>query len=153
MARDTILLLIAIALAVPLSVVANLLTPRLRDWWSQSSKKRLKDRIAELESALKATPLSFQEGTITIARHLASGLSCITVLVTFALGQMLFGSKGSENTVFAISLIFYSFALVQFGIIVVKATRYLKKLPDSRAQHKMRRRIENLKKNLAQKKF
>ncbi len=46
---------IAILLAIPLSVVANLLTPPVQSWYSTTSQKRLKKRIRRLESALQTS--------------------------------------------------------------------------------------------------
>ncbi|PYV64335.1 MAG: hypothetical protein DMG97_35175 [Acidobacteria bacterium] len=41
--------LLAFLLAVPLAVVANLLTPSVRDWYSTTSQKRLRRRLAQLQ--------------------------------------------------------------------------------------------------------
>jgi hypothetical protein len=46
---------IAIILAIPLSVVANLLTPRLQSWYSTTSQKRAKKRLGVLEAKLQAS--------------------------------------------------------------------------------------------------
>src|ERR1700678_1516272 len=40
---------VAVALAVPLSVAANLLTPRIRDWYSTTTQRRLRKRLSALE--------------------------------------------------------------------------------------------------------
>jgi len=40
---------IAVILAIPLSVVANLLTPRLQSWYSTTSQKRAKKRLGHSE--------------------------------------------------------------------------------------------------------
>ena len=45
---------LALILAVPLSVAANLLTPWLRDRWSASSQTRTLRRIRDLETKLRA---------------------------------------------------------------------------------------------------
>ena len=37
--------MLALLLAVPLSVVANLLTPKLRNWYSTTSLKRVEKRL------------------------------------------------------------------------------------------------------------
>jgi hypothetical protein len=42
----------ALILTVPLTIVGNLLTPKLRDWYSTTSEKRLRARIATLTSQL-----------------------------------------------------------------------------------------------------
>jgi hypothetical protein len=45
--------LLALFLAIPLSVVANLITPRLRDWYSTRSVIKLTRRILQLEEKLR----------------------------------------------------------------------------------------------------
>lgn len=155
MARDTFFLLIAIALAIPLSVVANLLTPRLRDWWSHRSKKRLEDRIAQLEWQLKAPGPSFQEVTIVVARRLAVGLFCVAVLAAYG-STSIFAPYHLSFIVISVSLVtiivLYITALAQFMSAIMEATDYLRGLPDSGAQLKMRKRIDRLKKALQKKK-
>jgi hypothetical protein len=44
---------LALVLAVPLSIAANLLTPRIQNWWSRRSQRALKSRIAQLQETLK----------------------------------------------------------------------------------------------------
>jgi hypothetical protein len=44
--------MIGIVLAIPLSVLANLFTPKIRNWWATRSRKSLTARIAVLESEL-----------------------------------------------------------------------------------------------------
>src|ERR1700734_732032 len=51
---------LALVLAVPLAVLANLLTPRVRDWYSTTALKRLEKRILELRATLTRS-----EGTWT----------------------------------------------------------------------------------------
>lgn len=47
-----ILSIAAIALAIPLSVIGNLLTPKVRNWWAGRSAKAMRRRINELEENL-----------------------------------------------------------------------------------------------------
>jgi hypothetical protein len=42
----------ALVLAIPLAVIANLITPRVRDWWSTTSRTRLTRRISKIENTL-----------------------------------------------------------------------------------------------------
>jgi hypothetical protein len=46
---------IAIVLAIPMSIVANLLTPPIRYWYSSSSQKRIKKRLSKLKDTLQAS--------------------------------------------------------------------------------------------------
>src|ERR1700730_6723738 len=45
---------VALALTVPLSIAGNLLTPRIRDWYSTTTSRRLKKRIEALERELES---------------------------------------------------------------------------------------------------
>ena len=42
--------IVAILLAFPLSLIANLVTPKIRNWWAERSVATIKERIASLES-------------------------------------------------------------------------------------------------------
>jgi len=44
--------ILALILAFPLSLLANLLTPRIRNWWAERSINSLTHRIADLEKEL-----------------------------------------------------------------------------------------------------
>src|SRR5689334_2825347 len=48
----TILSIVALLLAFPLSLLANLLTPNIKNWWAQRSIKTLQRRIQKLEGDL-----------------------------------------------------------------------------------------------------
>jgi hypothetical protein len=88
---------IAIILAVPLSVVANLLTPRLQSWYSTTSSKRLKKRMLFLESELRA---SEQKWTFTASEWVAykagfarftSQFAVMAILCNLLMGGILIG--------------------------------------------------------------
>jgi len=51
--------ILALMLAVPLAVLANLLTPTIRDWYSTTSLNRLRRRITELDYKLGASLLQW----------------------------------------------------------------------------------------------
>jgi O-antigen/teichoic acid export membrane protein len=48
---------VAFILVIPLNMLSNVLTPRLQDWWSMTSKKRLARRIIELNARLEAAQM------------------------------------------------------------------------------------------------
>jgi hypothetical protein len=48
-----ILSFITLLLAVPLSVLANLATPTIQNWWAERSKASLENRIRKLEAELE----------------------------------------------------------------------------------------------------
>jgi hypothetical protein len=156
MARDTLFLLIAIALAIPLSVVANLLTPRLRDWWSQRSKKRLQDRISVLEHDLRIPLPPFEEMFLEVTRHISWGLVFLTMLVVLA-GA--FGVSSPPNKLenfdrvgMTVTLfLFYILAINHFIGAATKVASYLRHVSNSDTQNKIRARVERLKKILTKK--
>jgi hypothetical protein len=43
---------LALALMLPVAVLANILTPKLQDWWAQRSMVSLSNRIQKLEAEL-----------------------------------------------------------------------------------------------------
>lgn len=154
MARDTLFLLIAIVLAIPLSIIANLFTPRLRDWWATTSQRRLERRIAELESVLKTKTPRFEEVLVTIIRKISFGLVGITVLLVghafSSVGPEVFPSPLSPHKDAIVSagviIFFYIFTIIQFLDVIYIARGYLQRLPDSKAQTAIRKRIEDLRK-------
>lgn len=44
----------ALVLTVPLAIAANLLTPRIRDWYSTTTNRRLTKRLAALEAEFES---------------------------------------------------------------------------------------------------
>lgn len=54
LSRDSYFFLAGVLLAIPLSVAANLATPRVRDWLASSSSARLHKRIETLKEQLAA---------------------------------------------------------------------------------------------------
>ena len=45
--------IVGFTLAIPMSVLANLLTPRIQNWWSTTSQARKNKRIEELKAKIK----------------------------------------------------------------------------------------------------
>src|SRR5438270_12844321 len=82
MYRDATFFLIGILLAIPLSVLANLLTPRLRDWLASSSKSRLHARVLELREELARGSAPFEWVVVSVLKKVAEGLICFTIVAT-----------------------------------------------------------------------
>jgi predicted PurR-regulated permease PerM len=95
----------ALVLALPLGIVGNILTPKLRDWYSTTSQKRLRARIATLSAQLakseqqwtftEAEWAQFKTNAIAIVIFclLAICVFCVTVVITAlisTLGDRLF---------------------------------------------------------------
>lgn len=75
---------VAFVLAVPLNVLANLLTPKLRNWWSERSvtvlQKRTEKLEADLETLSELEPLSDAELRILVTLSYW-GFWCCTCLL------------------------------------------------------------------------
>jgi hypothetical protein len=51
---------LALLLAIPLAVVANMLTPRVQDWYSTTSLKRTHNRLRELRLRLELSEATWK---------------------------------------------------------------------------------------------
>lgn len=81
---------IALILAVPLAVIANLITPRCREWYSSRSRSRRMERIVVLKSFIYDAEHTWlfapEEWEIFRANHLAH--RNLLVLIMFILGAI-----------------------------------------------------------------
>lgn len=77
--------LIALLLAVPLGIAANLLTPTIKNWWAKGSEKRLLKRIEDLEKELK---ICSREIDFKYNAWLSENI--ISILETFGFGLYLY---------------------------------------------------------------
>jgi Cft2 family RNA processing exonuclease len=75
---------VALILAIPLSIIANLLTYPLRNWMARRSARRAERRSRELEQQLRSI-----EALTQSSRELALRLATLAILllITFALGS------------------------------------------------------------------
>jgi hypothetical protein len=85
--------ILAIMLAFPLSLVANLVAPKIRNWWARRSAAALSRRIARLETELanakkyasisdgEALILDFMQGMGTVAGGLSTTFLAIAWLI------------------------------------------------------------------------
>ncbi len=72
---------VALFLTIPLSIVGNLLTPRVRTWYSTTNQKRLLNRIEQLQYRLFQT---HREWTFSPAEWEMYRFTAVTVLSVIA---------------------------------------------------------------------
>jgi len=145
---------LAVILAVPLSVVANLLTPHIRDWYGRTSSRRLKKRIALLRERVSKT---HSEWTFTpaewITYHMvviATLLICLGILSfsgSVLIGLLLFAQKtpsiGGRAFVMLFSIPLLSY--VATGVVFIKMTRIAREARELRSLRERSRVEEELK--------
>jgi H+/gluconate symporter-like permease len=75
---------VALVLAIPVGIIANLLTNPLRNWWARRSASRAERRSRELEQHLRSIEAMTQS-----SRELGLTLAALAtlLLITFALGS------------------------------------------------------------------
>jgi hypothetical protein len=99
---------LAFILAIPLAVIANLLTPKVRDWYSTTSLKRINRRLIELAVRLKTseglwtfTPAEWEIYRAGFRRTQASAIAMVGIFYA-VIGVMLMGLffyKASGGTI------------------------------------------------------
>jgi hypothetical protein len=155
----TWLAIAALILAVPLSVVGNLLTPILRNWWAQRSVASLQKRIAELEGLVsdmgKNTPLSEVEEAILLT--LRNGVAIASVVVLVAVTEVYIHVANSAPHTW-LSDVTWSGLYVVVIVIAVGAAQFIigpsldvLRRRSSTRKKEMQRDIEELKAKLARK--
>ena len=60
--------LIALILACPISIIANILSPRIIDWYSQRSKDSIKKNIKRIESDIFVVGVFINQPSLLISR-------------------------------------------------------------------------------------
>jgi len=143
-----ILGLVAILLAIPLNLVANLVTPKIRNWWAERSVTGLKRRIAELQNELtKANQYPFiSEGEDFILSIIKGIIFCTGgILISFwgIVISAVVALRGKES----IGLILYSvFAFMFIMAFMYFLPRLIDKFLKRRSMHERQSMAENLKK-------
>jgi hypothetical protein len=78
--------IVAVLLAIPLSVIANILTPKVQVWWSKTSSIRLRRRINYVSSQLALSDEEFYQNA------LRDSLQCgIMAISLYIMSAILFG--------------------------------------------------------------
>ena len=81
---DSISLVLGLVLAIPLSIIANLLTYPLRNWMGRRSAKRAERRSRDLEKQLRSIE-ALTQSSLELALRLAT--LAILLLICFAMGS------------------------------------------------------------------
>lgn len=93
---------LAIVLAVPLSVAANLLTPKLQAWWATTSERRRVKRLSKLNAAIEDIPrfrsaVYRQEKFLAGMRYLTIGLVSLTAMLMLTLSIVITTSASFDH--------------------------------------------------------
>jgi len=93
---------LALLLAIPLSIIANLITPKIKDWWATTSDHRRETRIAKLQLAVTEIGVfrsaEFrQEMFLFGVRWLVTGLLSMTSLIFMVFSDVLFLSASLDH--------------------------------------------------------
>jgi len=75
-----VLALAALLATVPLAILGNILTPKVKDWWASRSFKSLQSRIARLEQELTTAP-TIEECLVSALKKSLWGLFMLVCLV------------------------------------------------------------------------
>ena len=86
--------IIGVLLALPLSILAGLLTPKVERWWATTSDRRRDKRMARLKADLEDIPrfrsaVSRQENFLWGMRFLALGLWSMTTFLFMLFSEVL----------------------------------------------------------------
>lgn len=80
----------ALVLAVPLAIFANILTPKITEWYSRSSRQRAQRRIAELEKIV-ASELPLMEFEDLLLFNVGIKVYKFVALGLYAIGILCYG--------------------------------------------------------------
>jgi len=109
--------------AYPVSLLANLTTPKLRNWWAERSRKSLELRIERLKATL-AEAEKFKPITLT-EDHILTGIENVATLIQYSI-QVLAGSGLTIASAYAgpirFKLFWYLTAFVYFLVIMNYST-------------------------------
>ena len=79
-----VLSLAALLLVIPLAVVANILTPTVKNWWASTSERRLSERIEKVKKELEREPDSLY---VAVTKQMVRQYP-ITGVITLALAAL-----------------------------------------------------------------
>ena len=142
-----ILAIAAILLAFPLSLLANLVTPAIRNWWANRSVATLKIRLATLERDLQkrqSYPL-FSEGEETILlairRTVFIGMNFVSLSLALPDGWLLHFQHKLSPEVIAINIL--------VGVLAAGNAAYMSVPIDLALELRSRSARTTLEKNIA----
>jgi hypothetical protein len=149
-----VLAIAAIVLAIPFSLIANLITPKIRNWWAERSVAALKRRIAELERRLKMVEtydlLSESEEVIMVTLQRAGRVIDIGInsLIGGWVGHEIFRHPRSASTIIVLSLIFVVTSILVAAFVLEPIQNCLR-MRSSATRRKLREDILRLSVKLA----
>ena len=80
--------LAAMVLAIPINIIANLLTPLLKNWWAERSQASLRARIERLETELQHEVQRYPAMSET-EHYIFKGLTLLATMIILSLSILL----------------------------------------------------------------
>jgi hypothetical protein len=114
----------ALVLAIPLSVVGNLINPHIRDWWARRSVASLQQRIAtrqkELERVTAIPEMTEHEELMTLGLYsVAAMISIVPLIFIWTSGMnMVWAIKAGIRTPSQVNSWFFGVTSLYFAIQV-----------------------------------
>ena len=144
---------VSILLAIPLSVVANLFTPILRNWWASRSAKTLIRRIEKLETELRWVNLEVtMEDLFDVFRHLFSVLCLFFYSVALGITGFLFFRLIDDYKGIVLAYAFIAYFLCVFALAISGvAYSQAKRRANPEYKEKLEKSIASLKTKLEEK--
>lgn len=147
---------VALFLVFPSFLLANLVAPDIRDWFSTRSQKKLKERIADLEIRLRFaedqrtfTPAGRSSARANFVMGLIFGLVGLVVLASIILGMasgLLLSTHSKQLVLFELIAKIGYFATLVFMVLLESTHRRRLEIHTTEGREKLRERIESLKK-------
>jgi hypothetical protein len=161
-----VLSVLALILMLPVAILANLLTPKLRNWWSERSIASLKKRIENLEKQLAdyeqnyplLTPTEHHilRGIDVVGMVTAVGVQMIAVLILVGtvVVPSLWRTHGRVQVDYRLPLTLLAFVALAFSfsviMVVLKGIAKFRRKRSPIDRDFLRESIEKLKERLAQ---
>jgi hypothetical protein len=147
----------AIVLAIPLTILGNVLTPRVVEWYAKTTQGRLRKRIAKLEARLHA---SEAEWTFTklewemyrtnnwLTRGTMGGFICLfatlAIFTLFSYRQLAQILGSSHARLFAVMVAFSYFLSYLIPWRMTRDRRSMRELHTDEGRQSLRKDIEGL---------
>jgi hypothetical protein len=154
-----VLAIVGLALLLPASILANLLTPMLKNWWAERSVASTRKRIAKLEEELAQAVAEYPEPSETLyytiwglelllmVTSVIASTGVLIVLILAGSPAMGFAGKTKALAVVLEVVAILATTLV-FTLVVPDYTRLRNKISPARRKN-MKRSIDMLRRRLS----
>jgi hypothetical protein len=146
--------LIGLAATIPLSIVANILTPKVVNWWADRSEANTRKRIEQIEVTLAAFKemSEAEEHILILAEGIVMMLGLVIVLACMVLMLVSSSTVGVHSEILLGARAFIWMAVPYDAVMVYAVLFYFRKFRGRRgplARHYLRRDLERLKRRLS----